>query len=86
MELAASTSLLFVVSIKQDREKTIHFQLSELINVFYLCFKVIFLVFCIPIKCFDCLQLKSRDIVYFDNTRFKNKCSPRSEQYYFKEK
>lgn len=33
------------------------------------------------IKCFVCLQLKSRNNVYFENTRFKSTCSPKSEQY-----
>lgn len=35
----------------------------------------------LAMNCFVCLQLKSRNIVYFENTRFKSTCSPKSEQH-----
>lgn len=82
-----SFQVIVFLRLKQDRENTFHFPLSEFINVYCLCFKAILYMLYLPIKCFVCLQLKCRNIINFGNLRFINTCSLacKSEQYQLKE-
>lgn len=67
-----SFQVIVFLLLKQDRENTFHFPLSEFINVYCLCFKAILYMLYLPIKCFVCLQLKCRNIINLGNLRFIN--------------
>lgn len=67
-----SFQVIVFLRLKQDRENTFHFPLSEFINVYCLCFKAILYMLYLPIKCFVCLQLKCRNIINLGNLRFIN--------------